>query len=191
MIMGYIHTNERYFSVEEQKNAICEYAETYKLGQIKLYEIPETEAILLSPLKMGDTIVISDISVLGARFEDIVVIFRALAERKVHIYSIKENLTIDTVCPHLLADSLDVCLKIYKGILSLRNTQIQANLLKIGKKRGRPYKFHIGKTVLDGRESEIKELLASGVHTSQIAKNIGVGRTTLYMFIKRKGLKVV
>ena len=56
-----------------------------------------------------------------------------------------------------------------------------------GKKLGRP-RGVLGKSKLDGREDEIKKLLALEVSKASIAKITGVDRSTLYNFIGSRGL---
>ena len=56
-----------------------------------------------------------------------------------------------------------------------------------GKKLGRP-KGILGKSKLDGREDEIRELLALDVSKASIAKITGVDRATLYHFIRSRKL---
>jgi DNA invertase Pin-like site-specific DNA recombinase len=56
-----------------------------------------------------------------------------------------------------------------------------------GRKLGRP-KGVLGKSKLDGREDEIKRLLALGVSKASIAKITGVDRSTPYNFIRSREL---
>jgi DNA-binding CsgD family transcriptional regulator len=48
----------------------------------------------------------------------------------------------------------------------------------------------LGKSKLDGKESEIKDLLAKGVTKANIAKILGVSWPTLQNFIKTRKLPV-
>lgn len=188
MIIGYITETNIYTSFAEQKEMISRYAEKYSLGNVRFVKIPKEKSILSYSMKENDTFIISDVSLLGARFEDIMHAVKLLSEHKVKIFSIKENLVIDAFSPHLLEENVDTCLKLYKGIFSLRNTQIQRNLLTRGKSRGRP--VGTGKSGLEEKIDEIKSLLSHGTRVSEIADMLGICRGTLYMFIKRRKLKV-
>ena len=54
-----------------------------------------------------------------------------------------------------------------------------------GKLLGRP-KGWLGKSVLDGKEAEIKDLMAKGVTKANIAKILGVSWPTLQNFIRTR-----
>ena len=184
MIIGYISESNLYTSLAEQKEAISRYAKNLGFSDVKFLKIPKNKTILSSPMAHGDTIIISDVSILGPKFEDIMLALKLFSQRKVNVYSVKEGLAFDTTLQGSISDSIDNYLKIYKGILSLKNSRIQKNLLKDGKLRGRP--VGTGSNGLDERKEEIKSLLSCGVKVTEIAKAIGVNKSTLYMFIKRK-----
>ncbi len=187
MITGYITESNIYTSLAEQKEMILRYATKLGISDIKFEKIPTDKNILSCPVKKND-IMISDVSILGSRFEDIMLALKIFSERKLKIYSVKEKLEIDTVSQSSFMGNIDICLKVYKGIFSLKNAQIQKNLLKQGKSRGRP--VGTGKSGLDEKKSEIKQLLSCGVKVTEIAKMLGVNSGTLHMFIKRRKLKV-
>lgn len=189
MITGYVHQNEQFSSVAQQREDMVLCAESYHLGGIKFVEIPADKTILSCPIKKKKTIIIPNLSLIGTKFEDVITALRLLSAYQVCLYSAKEGLAIDIERPHSFSDNLDVCLRIYKGILSLKNARIQADLLKQGKPRGRPYNNKQGKSTLDDRKAEILALLKKNLSFSEMAKSLGVCRSTLYMYIKRKGLK--
>ena len=188
MIIGCISESNIYKSLAEQKEMISCYAQNLGLSDVKFVKIPSSKNILSCSMAENDVVIISDVSMLGSKFEDIMSVLKVFSERKVKIYSAKEKLEIDTSSPYLMMDSIDVCLKLYKGILSLKNSQVQKNLLKDGKTRGRP--VGTGSTGLDGRKEEIKSLLSRGIKITEMAKMFSVKASTLHMFIKRRKLKV-
>ena len=44
------------------------------------------------------------------------------------------------------------------------------------------------KKLLDGKEKQIRQMLTDGMNKSQIARELGVSRVTLYHFIKENAL---
>ena len=56
-----------------------------------------------------------------------------------------------------------------------------------GKKLGRP-KGALGRSKLDGKEVEIKQLLEKGINKTAIAKLMDVSRPTLLNFVKTRKL---
>ena len=179
MILGYINTKGRYASPSEQEQSVRSYADCYNLTIDKF--LAKT---LPCNLKQGDVLIVADISIIGERFEDIIKVIAQLSTYKLRICTIKENLTLDLGFPFLIEDCLNDVLKIYKGLLSIKNKAIQENLLQTGKKRGRPFGKMI-RTSLSGQEQAVAELISAGVTKAEIAKRFGIGRTTLYTFLKR------
>ena len=57
-----------------------------------------------------------------------------------------------------------------------------------GRKLGRP-KGSLGVSRLNGKEDNIRRFLDLGVSKTAIAKLTGVSRTTLYSFMRTRGLK--
>ena len=57
-----------------------------------------------------------------------------------------------------------------------------------GQKLGRP-KGSLGVSRLNGKEDDIRRFLELGVSKTAIAKLTGVSRTTLYSFMRTRGLK--
>ena len=57
-----------------------------------------------------------------------------------------------------------------------------------GRKLGRP-KGSLGVSRLNGKEDDIRRFLELGLSKTAIAKLTGVSRTTLYSFMRTRGLK--
>ena len=70
-------------------------------------------------------------------------------------------------------------------LISLRTKEALAAAKAAGKKLGRP-KEKMGKSKLDGKEGEVKRLLALKVSKASIAKITGVDRSTLHHFIRSR-----
>lgn len=76
---------------------------------------------------------------------------------------------------------------IERDLISIRTTEGLAAAKASGKQLGRPAGT-LGRSKLDGREEEIRELLGLNVSKSSIAKITGVDRATLNHFIKTRRL---
>ena len=185
MIWGYIYNKHRFLSTERQKEIITEYAQKYQFKPLRFRTINESNDIFSYNLQNEDTLIVCDILLFGSRFEDIISTFKCLSEKKIRICSISEDLMLDNLIPNLSHGILDCCLKIYKGTLSIKNKKIQANLLATGRDRGRPK----GKTILDEKFEELKQLLTTDLTLTDIAKRMNINKTTLFAFLRRKNLK--
>ena len=133
MILGYINTKGRYASPSEQEQSVRSYADCYNLTIDKFLKTDDLAKTLPCNLKQGDVLIVADISIIGERFEDIIKVIAQLSTYKLRICTIKENLTLDLGFPFLMEDCLNDVLKIYKGLLSIKNKAIQENLLQTGK----------------------------------------------------------
>ena len=77
--------------------------------------------------------------------------------------------------------------EIERELISLRTKEALAAARAAGKRLGRP-QGRLGTSKLDGKEAEIRRLLALSVSKASIAKITGVDRSTLYHFIRSRHL---
>lgn len=134
----------------------------------------------------GDTLIVADAAALGSRYEEALQAVSLAARQGVSLYCVKEGLRIDALFPQTFDRTAEICLQLYKAVLSIRNKGIQDELKRTGKKRGRPFGT-AAVSSLDGRSREIFDGLRQGLAKAEIARRLGVGRTTLYLYLKRKG----
>lgn len=77
--------------------------------------------------------------------------------------------------------------EIERKLISMRTKEALATAKGAGKKLGRPKEI-LDKSKLDSRREEIIRLLALSVPKTIIARITGVERSTVYHFIKSRGL---
>ena len=75
--------------------------------------------------------------------------------------------------------------EIEHDLISQRTKQGMATAKAKGKKIGRP-KGALGKSKLDGKEEDIRDLLSKKVSKASIARIMGVSYTTICSFIKNR-----
>ena len=78
--------------------------------------------------------------------------------------------------------------EVERDLISERTRQGLAQARSSGRKLGRP-KGSLGVSRLNGKEDDIRRFLELGVSKTAIAKLTGVSRTTLYSFMRTRGLK--
>ena len=132
----------------------------------------------------GDTMIVADAAALGSRYEEALQAVSLAARQGISLYCVKEGLRIDALFPQTFDQAAEICLQLYKAVLSIRNKGIQDELKRTGKKRGRPFGT-AAVSSLDGRNREIFDGLRQGLAKAEIARRLGVGRTTLYLYLKK------
>ena len=126
----------------------------------------------------------ADAAALGSRYEEALQAVSLAARQGISLYCVKEGLRIDALFPQTFDRAAEICLQLYKAVLSIRNKGIQDELKRTGKKRGRPFGT-AAVSSLDGRNREIFDGLRQGLAKAEIARRLGVGRTTLYLYLKK------
>lgn len=85
----------------------------------------------------------------------------------------------------VLAFAFGLAAEIERNLISQRTKSSLANLKASGKKLGRPLAAESKKLKLSKNTKKIQKLLSKGVSKSQIARILGVQRSTLRRFIER------
>lgn len=145
---------------------------------------------LLADLQPGDTLVVSELSRLGRSMSQVVQIINDLVAGKVCLRSIKEGFRLLGT-----GKELSISDKVTVGIFSLM-AEIDRDLISQRTKAGLAAAQAKGKvlgprpgprrSVLDGREAEIRSYLEKGVSKASIAKIVGVSKSTLQWFVSER-----
>jgi DNA invertase Pin-like site-specific DNA recombinase len=195
-LVGYLKTSKNTQEMQEQKRAIWAFAQRENIVLSRFMEIFPSKGtkerkidILKSQLQPGDTLIISDISRIGWSVAEVIRIIHTLVQHGVRFVAVKEGIQIDKEDPQsqVMISLFEMLASLESQLVFQRTKEALATAKEKGKKLGRP-KGSFGKSKLDGREAEIKRLLALEVSKASIAKITGVDRATLYHFIKTRGL---
>ena len=189
MFVGYIQNNE------DKAEKACQYQAVQAFAKeqgLKLdcvysdYSFADIKEVILSDC-VG--IVIFNISALGDGLAQIKENLLFCRDHKLQIYSIEDDYHFNE---NNLTDDF------FKGIdiaIDVRSNLISQNVKKVLKKRksegvklGRPLGALIKKR-LEGKEEEIRKLLAKKVTKAEIARRFNVTRNTVFRFVKRNGLE--
>ena len=146
---------------------------------------------LLALLKPGDRLIVSELSRLGRSTGEVIQLINQLSEMKVELIAIKQSLKINTknrkdMTSKVMVTIFSLLAELERDLISERTRTALAQAKAAGKKLGRPK--GPGKSKLDGREDEIKDLLSKGVTKANIARILGVAWGTLDNHIKKKKL---
>src|SRR6266850_1907727 len=184
---------------KNQRLAILEFARAERMEIDEFLELQASARrsakvrkvdLLLARLVPGDTLVVSELSRLGRSVGEIITLIDTLVTQHIRVFALKEGLRLTGA--HDLQTTVIVTLfglfaEIERTLLSLRTKEALAAAKAAGKALGRP-RGVLGKSKLDGKQEEIKTLLALRVSKASIAKITGVDRATLYHFMRSRGL---
>ena len=141
---------------------------------------------LLRRMKSHDTLIVSEISRLGRDLLSIMGILHYSMENNLKIVAIKENYELgDNLNSKVLAFAFGLSAEIERKLISARTKEALARKRAEGYKLGKPRDFFLK---LNGKEDEIISLLVNGASKRVICEHLGVSRSTLYNFIKRRAL---
>jgi len=141
-------------------------------------------------LEEEDILIVSELSQIGYSVGEIIRTVDALVKGKICFIAVKEGICLDrrkSLQNQVMISIFELLAEIEHELISRRTKEALAVAKANGKKRGRP-KGSLGKSKLDSKKGEIKKLLSLNVSKASIAKIMGVDRSTLYNFIKSRGL---
>lgn len=192
--IAYLRVSKNTQDVKNQRLAILEFAQQEKLSVDEFMELSMSSRrsskerqidILLSKLKSGDLLIVSELSRMGRSVGEIITTVDTLIKQSVRLIAIKEGIRLSG--KHDLQTKIMVTLvglfaEIERDLISVRTKEGLAAARASGKLLGRP-KGKLGRSKLEGREEEIRQLLNLKVSKASIAKITAVDRATLCHFI--------
>jgi len=190
MTYGYIDAPIGIPDYHFQHFGILSHAASYGLGQVNfIHEGPDrphdTKPILsgmLDNLHRGDTLIVTDFSKLGDTTVEVLDALTVLSRRGVRLYVVSSEYRLDNNADALVVNMACSLIRMIEKELQVRPEPAPA-----------PDPFQMPpahadlstptprtrKRKLDGRSSEIEELLSTGISMSEAALRLGVSRPTL------------
>ena len=198
--VAYLRVSTAQQDVRSQRLAILEYARKHDFRIDDFIEATASGQAsekrrrldeLMNVLQHGDRLVVSELSRLGRSLGQIVAILDALAKAGVAFVAMKENIRVEgkrDIQTKVMTTLFALFAEVERDLISERTRQGLAKARASGRKLGRP-KGSLGVSRLNGKEDDIRRFLELGVSKTAIAKLTGVSRTTLYSFMRTRGLK--
>lgn len=194
-VIGYIRVSSNKQTVEHQRFEIENFA---KKEQIKINKWVEETISSRRPLTKRkivevmneaqdkDIIISCEISRFGRSISEVLHILEVFLNRGCQVWTIKENYKLgNNMQSKIVACIFGLAAEIERNLISERTKSSLANIRASGKKLGRPMKSENKKLKLSKNQEKIKLLLNKGFSKSQIARMMGVQRTTLRRFIEK------
>ncbi len=194
-VIGYIRVSTDKQTLEHQHFEIEQFAKHQGL-KVDLWveeKISSRKALkkrklgtLLEELKENDILISCEISRLGRSLLEVMRILEICLNKNCQVWTIKENYRLgNDIQSKVLAFAFGLAAEIERKLISDRTKSSLANIKASGKKLGRPLTAESKKLKLSKNTKKVKNLLAKGMSKSQIARILGVQRSTLRRFIER------
>ena len=143
---------------------------------------------VVTTLNDGDILIVSELSRLGRSLSDVLDVLNKLTEKKVYVYSVKENFQLNgtDMQSKVMRTLLGLFAEIERDLISYRTKEGLHAARSKGKILGRPK--GPGKSRLDPFKPEIEALLKNGAKKNFIAKRYGITPPNLLNWLKRHNL---
>lgn len=193
MIYGYCRVSTQHQTEENQHFVIAKFAKnnnlhidiwveekissSKKLSERKLGE-------LLNQLKSGDILITTEISRLGRSLLEVMGILQHCLEQECQVWTLKENFRLGAdIQSKVLAFAFGLSAELSKQLLQERVRESLARLKANGKKLGRPRGALSKKLKLQRNQKRIQRLITRGTSKNEIARIMGVHKSTLYKYL--------
>jgi DNA invertase Pin-like site-specific DNA recombinase len=141
---------------------------------------PELEE-LLKFIRKGDTLVVHSMDRLARNLDDLRKLVNRLTSQKIKVHFIKENLIFsneDNPMANLMLSVMGAFAEFERALIKERQREGIELAKKAGKFKGRR------KSLTDEQIIELKNMLEQGIKKTEIAKKFGIGRRTVYDYLK-------
>ena len=198
MIYGYIRVSTDKQTVENQRYEINRFMKKTRRKVDKWIEEtisgtvkPENRDLgkLLQTAKKDDVIICSELSRLGRSMFMIMSILNILMDHGIKVYTVKENYRLgDDLPSKVLAFAFSISAEIERALISQRTTEALKRKKSEGVVLGHPKGMKNSHHKLDGKETAVRKMLAEGYTKVLISQQLGVSVSTLYLFLREKGI---
>lgn len=140
---------------------------------------------MLGFIRDGDDLYVHSMARLARNLKDLLTLVTTISDKGVTLHFVKENLTFEakakaTPFNKLLLDLLGSVVEFERELILERQREGIAQAKARGAYKGR-------KPIAPEKIEKAKELLAQGMTRTEAAKTVGMGRTTLFLYLKNNG----
>jgi DNA invertase Pin-like site-specific DNA recombinase len=197
--IAYIRVSTSTQNTNNQRLAILDFAQKEGLKVDEFIEVsissrrPEQHKQLntaINQLKKNDLLIVSELSRLGRSLGQVIGIIDLLVKKGIRFIAIKESIRFEdkqTLQTKVMVTMFALFAEVERDLISERTKEGLAAARAKGKLLGRPTGA-LGKSKLDGKESDIITLLEKKIPKASIAKIMGVSRTNLVHFVETRKL---
>ncbi|QGP56807.1 DNA-invertase hin (plasmid) [Piscirickettsia salmonis] len=185
MQIGYARVSSKEQNLDLQlsslKNAGCERLYTDKITGIKSIKPGLDKATEM--LRTGDTLVVWKLDRLGRTVKGLIEFVEHLHSNDINFKSVTDNIDTSTPSGRFFFHVMASLAQMERELLIERTRAGLVAARARGRLGGRKPKM------TDGKIESAKQLLASGMHPKNVAKNLGVSVPTLYRWVPASSLR--
>lgn len=193
-IIGYLRVSTGFQDLQNQKHGILELANknSWKIdfreekvsGKVSYKE--RLLGDIIESLHVGDILLVSELSRLGRSMLEIMTLLGELSLKGIRVYAVKGNheLNGDSIQSKIITMVLCMASEIERDLISLRTKEALKRKKDEGVKLGRPK--GPGKSKLDDKIEEIRNLYEKKVSTASLAKIYNCSWPTMSNFVQKK-----
>ena len=201
MNVGYLRVSTGKQHLKNQKDEIQRYAEQNNI----VIDMWVSEIIsgskradgrklgrLISKMKKGDTLIVSEVSRLSRTLTDIMTIMGKCLKKGINIHTTKEHYRFDdTINSKILCFAFGLVAEIERNLISLRTKEALAQRKSEGVVLGRKKGFEPKMELLRKNRAQIRKMQQDGRRTGEICAHYKVSRDTYYKFIRSENVHLV
>jgi len=187
MVIAFLRGKIRDCSISSQQEFILEYAQENAIA-IEMTELDnalpaasleERDVLLdlLKALKPNDTLLVYDTSTFSKKVGELAKVFDCILKHDINVHICKQNLIINSTTSGGFLMSM---------LSKQREKNIHKDPISIGRPRG-----SFSKSKFDKYKVEIVKMLEENLSVSEIAKRLGVSRSSLKDYINSRSLKEI
>ena len=195
--VAYIRVSTVDQDTEKNRAAVLNFANSRDFGKVSFVEEKVSGmkswrkrklAEVVENLKQGDRLIVPELSRLGRSLVEVLEVLNVLTDKKVAVYSVKENFQLNgaDIQSKVMRTMLGLFAEIEHDLIVARTTEGLAAAKAKGARLGRPK--GPGKSKLDPHREEIIALLKTGSRKNYIAKKFGCTEANLLHWLKQRGL---
>jgi DNA invertase Pin-like site-specific DNA recombinase len=195
-VIGYLRVSTFRQELEKNKSDILALANNFDLGKVSFVEEIVSGKVswrkrkiaeILEELKVGDSIVVSELSRLGRSMLECMEILSVSLEKGIHVYAVKGNWKLDnSIQSKIIAMAFSMAAEIERDLISSRTTEALRHRKAMGMKLGRP--IGPGKSKLDQYRVEIEALLSNGSSQRFIATRYETTEANFSNWMKKNNI---
>ena len=195
-VVAYLRVSTERQVLENQREEIIRFAERNGMSIDKWYTETVSGSVsskerklsgVLDRMRPGDSLIVTEISRLSRTLLEIMTILNSCIKKGVILYSTKEGYVFQNdINSKVLGFAFGLMAEIERNLISMRTKEALARRKQEGKRLGRQKGYMPKMRILAENKRELFKEQANGTSCSELARRMGVSRTTMFRFLHHK-----